>query len=157
MGCGCNKVAVGRVAAPQARGPAPVRSYFVDGSGVREVTGMTLPARHQAAITQVGQATSASEQDRTIVPSLLIGTAGGVVLAKTVLMAHPFLAAAVGLGFGAWYGLATMFNECTPLLGPPSTDPSVIARCQTQGAVVGGAVGVGAGLLIEGLIDQSRR
>jgi len=51
MGCGCKKVAVAAVAGAS---PAPVRSYFVDGSGVREVTGMTLPAKHQAMISQVG-------------------------------------------------------------------------------------------------------
>lgn len=157
MGCGCKKVAVGQAAA----GPAvasPVRSYFVDQRGVREVTGMALPAKHQAAISLVGQDSGAANaaENAAVVPGLLIGAAGGIALAKTVLAAHPFIAAGAGIAFGTWYALSNLFDQCAPLFGPSSSDPAVVSQCQTRGAIVGAAWGAGAGLLLEGIVARHR-
>jgi hypothetical protein len=161
MGCGCNKVAVGLApAAPPVAGP--VRTYYVDARGVREVTGMALPAKHQAVLAaagrhQSGQTTSATAVNQLVVPGLLLGGAGGIALAKTVLMAHPFLAGLAGLSIGTWYVMSNLF-ECDPLLGSPSTDPATISSCQTKGLVQGALFGAGAGMILEGFIaDYGKR
>jgi hypothetical protein len=155
MGCGCKKVV-------QAAGSD--RTYVVDARGVREVTGMVLPALtaskpSRLALTgQAGKASAqtvtAQAQEQYVVPGLLLGGAAGIALAKTVLVAHPFVAAAVGIGAGLWYGLSNMLSCQAVDPSSPLTAAQQTANCQSQGAVVGVALGAGAGLLLEGFVQR---
>ncbi len=166
MGCNCKKVTVAGRPLPAVEN----RTFFVDARGVREVTGMVLPPNLVRVQTGVetgralaGQTDAASEpgpldeaQNRYVVPGLLLGGAGGLALAKTVLAAHPFLAAAVGLGGGVWYMLSHLLDCGGPFR--ESTDPSAleVSTCESQGTVVGVALGAGAGLLLQGLLQTAQ-
>lgn len=80
------------------------------------------------------------------------GTAGlvaGVLLAKTVLAAHPIFWG-VGIGAaGTYYALRHMFDECNPLFGGATVSATI---CEQRGMIVGAAWGAAAGLIVGGIV-----
>jgi hypothetical protein len=147
------------VAAARGLGAKNIPALNLEKGALAIAEPMSQPSKHKGA-RELGEMLGAMGVGAPTVKALLTGE-GGKELPKLLLPVinwigrHPKVAAALGgAGINAGYNAAGSISEDVQANRPPNIGRA--ARRGAEGAAFGGAVGLGAGHLLQGEIEKNR-